>query len=143
MFNAVNGLGGGGQVNPKASNDSNTALYSTFAVVGFFAGTIVNTIGIKWSLSFGGLGYSIYISAYLCYNYTANYGYIVFAGAWLGICAGVLWAAQGAIMMSYPLEREKGRYSSWFWMVFNMGGVIGSLVSRHKGVCFACRSPNV
>lgn len=130
MFNALNGLGGGGQLNPDASNDSNTALNSTFAVVGFFAGTIVNAIGIKWALSFGGLGYCVYVSAYLCYNYTQNYGYVVFAGALLGVCAGILWSAQGAIMMSYPAEEEKGRFISWFWMIFNLGGVIGSLVSH-------------
>ena len=80
MFNAINGLGGGGQFNAQASNDSNTALYSTFAVVGFFAGTITNTLGIKTALSFGGLGYVVYISSYLCYNHTQNYGYVVFAG---------------------------------------------------------------
>ncbi|SMY21387.1 unnamed protein product [Zymoseptoria tritici ST99CH_1A5] len=128
MFNAVNGLGGGGQLDPKPSNDSNTALYSTFTVVGFFAGTITNTIGIRWAMSFGGIGYSVYVSAYLAYNYTQNYAYITFAGALLGVCAGILWSAQGAIMMSYPLESEKGRFISWFWMIFNLGGVIGSLV---------------
>lgn len=131
MFNAVNGLGGGGQLDQTASSDSNTALYSTFAVVGFLAGTVTNTIGIRWSLAFGGIGYSVYIAAYLCYNFTQNLGFITFAGALLGVCAGILWSAQGAIMMSYPLEAEKGRFISWFWMIFNMGGVIGSLVS-HK-----------
>lgn len=33
-------------------------------------------------------------------------------------------------MMSYPPEGAKGRYISWFWMIFNLGGVIGSLVCR-------------
>lgn len=134
MFNAVNGLGGGGQVDAKASTDANTALYSTFAVVGFFAGTITNTVGIRWALAFGGIGYSVYISSYLCYNYTQNFGYITFAGALLGVCAGVLWTAQGAIMMSYPLEKEKGRFISWFWMIFNMGSVIGSLVPLGQNI---------
>lgn len=44
MFNALGGMGGGGQVDAKAANDANTALYSTFAVFGFFAGTIVSRI---------------------------------------------------------------------------------------------------
>lgn len=129
MFNALNGLGGGGQQSAKASNDANTALYATFSVVGFFSGTITNTLGIKIALSFGGLGYCVYVSSYLCYNHTANYGYTVFSGALLGCCAGILWSAQGAIMMSYPPEQSKGRYISWFWIIFNLGGVIGSLVS--------------
>lgn len=68
MFNALNGLGGAGQLskNVYASDASNSALYACFAVVGFFAGTVINALGIR---------------------------------------------------------------ISWFWIIFNMGTVIGSLVS--------------
>jgi MFS family permease len=140
MFNAVNGLGGGGQVNPKASTDSNTAVYSTFSVIGFFAGSIANWLGIKKALSFGGIGYCIYVASYLSYNHTQNYGFMIFAGFLLGCCAGVLWAAQGAIMMAYPPEENKGRYISIFWMIFNMGGVIGSLVPLGQNIHTASNS---
>ncbi len=128
MFNALTGMGGGGQINALAANNANTALYSTFAVVGFFAGTITNRLGVKTALSFGGLGYCIYVSSFLCYNHTRNNGFVIFSGALLGVCAGLLWTAQGAIMMSYPPEGSKGKYISWFWMIFNLGAVIGSLV---------------
>lgn len=107
----------------------NTALYSTFAVVGFFAGTIVNRLGIQLSLSFGGIGYCIYsISLLVSVDHHVP-GFNIFAGALLGVCAGILWAAQGAIMMSYPNEEKKGMYFAWFWGIFNVGGCIGSLVS--------------
>lgn len=129
MFNALSGIGGGGQVDPRAADNANTALYSTFAVVGFFAGSITNKLGVKTALSFGGLGYCLYVASFLCYNYTENQGFNIFAGAMLGVCAGLLWCAQGAIMMSYPEEHNKGRFISWFWIIFNMGAVIGSLVS--------------
>ena len=134
MFNALNGMGGGGQLDPTANNKANTALYSTFAVVGFFAGTFTNKLGIRTALSFGGVGYSVYVASYLSYNHTKNLGFTTFAGALLGVCAGLLWCAQGAIMMSYPPEESKGRYISWFWMIFNLGAVIGSLV-RHALTC--------
>jgi MFS family permease len=49
-------------------------------------------------------------------------------GALLGIGAGILWTAQGAIMMSYPTENRKGTYIAVFWIIFNMGGVIGSVI---------------
>lgn len=127
MFNAVNGLGGAGQLNPKVTDNANVAVYSTFSVVGFFAGTFTNRLGIKLTLSFGGLGYVLYIASYLSYNHNANAGFVYFAGALLGVCAGLLWTAQGVIMMSYPDEGSKGRYIAWFWFIFNMGGVIGSL----------------
>ena len=127
MFNAVNGLGGGGQFDASTTDNSNVALYSTFSVLGFFAGSIANRLGIKLTLSLGGLGYALYVASYLSYNHNQNSGFVIFAGAILGICAGMLWAAQGAIMMSYPPEQSKGRYISWFWMIFNLGAVIGGL----------------
>jgi MFS family permease len=128
MFNAVNGLGAGGQVDAKPADNANVALYATFSVVGFFAGTIANRLGIRLTLSFGGFGYGLYVGALLCYNHTQNSGFLIFAGAMLGVCAGLLWTAQGAIMMAYPPENSKGRYISWFWMIFNLGAVIGSLI---------------
>ena len=38
MFNALTGLGGGGQVNTKDQANANAALYATFAFFGFFSG---------------------------------------------------------------------------------------------------------
>lgn len=127
MFNALTGLGGGGQFDATTADNANVALYSTFSVVGFFAGSIANRLGIKLTLSLGGMGYFLYVSSYLSYNHNQNAGFPLFAGAVLGVCAGMLWAAQGAIMMSYPPEESKGRYISWFWMIFNLGAVIGGL----------------
>lgn len=128
MFNAINGIGGGGQLDATVSDNSNVAVYATFSVVGFFAGTIVNRLGVRITLSMGGFGYFVYVMSYLVYNHTANAGFNIFAGALLGCCAGILWAAQGAIMMSYPPEGSKGKYIAWFWMIFNLGAVMGSLV---------------
>jgi MFS family permease len=134
MFNALGGLGGGGQVDATAQNDANTALYSTFAVVGFFSGTLANMLGVKATLSFGGLGYCIYAASFLSYNHNQNHGFVVFAGAFLGVCAGLLWTAQGTIMMAYPPEHKKGRYISYFWIIFNLGAVIGSLVPLGQNI---------
>lgn len=40
MFNALTGLGGGGQVNTKDQANANAALYATFAFFGFFSGYV-------------------------------------------------------------------------------------------------------
>lgn len=140
MFNALGGLGGGGQVDQKAQTDASTALYSTFAVVGFFSGTIANMIGVKATLAFGGLGYCIYAASFLSYNHNQNYGFVVFAGAFLGVTAGLLWTAQGTIMVSYPPEAQKGRYISYFWIIFNMGAVIGALVPLGQNINVTTKS---
>ncbi|KIK66105.1 hypothetical protein GYMLUDRAFT_38604 [Collybiopsis luxurians FD-317 M1] len=130
LFNAVNGLGGGGQLDPTTGANSNVAVYSTFAAVGFFAGSINNALGSKLTLQLGTFGYCLYIGSYLALNIHPHAGaFVVAAGAILGICAGLLWAAQGSLMLAYPTEAEKGRYIAIFWAVFNLGGVVGSAVS--------------
>lgn len=61
------------------------------------------------------------MSSFLVYNYTKNEPYVIFGGAFLGLCAGLLWTAQGSVLMAYPLETQKGKYISIFWVIFNMG----------------------
>ncbi|TGJ85425.1 hypothetical protein E0Z10_g3353 [Xylaria hypoxylon] len=128
LYNALGGLGGGGQLNVHVQANASTATYAVFAFVGFFSGSFANKLGIKITLSIGGFGYSLYSASFLSYNHNKNEGFVVFAGALLGFCAGLLWTAQGAIMMAYPLEKSKGRYISSFWVIFNLGGVIGALI---------------
>lgn len=40
LFNALNGLGAGGQVDSTTSANANSTLYATFAVAAFFAGSV-------------------------------------------------------------------------------------------------------
>jgi len=135
MFNAISGLGGGGNVNPTAADNMNTALYATFAVFGFFGGSIVNRLGVKITLAFGGLGYCIYTIALLVSVHDSHSGsFNIIAGALLGVCAGLLWTAEGAIMLSYPPEGSKGRYFAWFWAIFNFGAVIGALIPLGQNI---------
>jgi len=36
---------------------------------------------------------------------------------------------QGSIMMSYPEEKNKGKYVAIFWALFNFGGILGSIIA--------------
>lgn len=40
LFNALQGLGGGGQLDTETSANANSTLYATFAVAAFFAGCV-------------------------------------------------------------------------------------------------------
>lgn len=53
MFNALSGLGAGGSMssNVALTDAANSALYSCFAIVGFFAGSVTNTLGVKYTLT--------------------------------------------------------------------------------------------
>lgn len=49
---ALSGLGAGGRINTDVylTDSSNAALYACFAIVGFFAGSVNNTLGPKYTL---------------------------------------------------------------------------------------------
>ncbi|PQE29176.1 DUF895 domain membrane protein [Rutstroemia sp. NJR-2017a BBW] len=134
MFNALGGLGGGGKQDATLADDMNTALYSTFAVFAFFGGTFVNKLGVKICLAFGGLGYCIYAISLLVSVHASVGGFNIFAGALLGVCAGLLWTAQGTIMVSYPYEGDKGKFFGIFWAIFNFGAVIGALIPLGQNI---------
>ena len=55
--------------------------------------------------------------------------FLIFAGAVLGFTAALLWSAQGSIMMSYPLEKDKGKAFAVFWAIFQLGAFIGSVIA--------------
>ncbi|KAG5339735.1 UN protein [Termitomyces sp. T112] len=130
LFNALNGLGGGGQVDNTTGANSNAAVYATFAFFAFFAGSINNKLGSRTTLMLGTTGYALYVGSYLAINiHPGAKGFVIAAGAILGICAGLLWTAQGALMMAYPTEGEKGKYIGVFWTIFNLGGVVGASVA--------------
>ena len=87
LFNALNGLGAGGQVDSTTSANANSALYATFAAGAFFSGYVIvtlhmyppsiqpiytrsinNKLGSRLTLLLGITGYSLYIGAFLCVN---------------------------------------------------------------------------
>lgn len=65
MFNALSGLGAGGSMssNVGLTDAANGALYGCFAIVGFFAGTFTNTVGVKYTLTVRSLICCIFISS--------------------------------------------------------------------------------
>lgn len=128
MFNALNGMGGSGQVDTTVGANANVALYTTFAVGGLIAGAIVNILGPKYSMAIGGSAYALYAGSLLNYNHFQSSEFVITAGAFLGLGAALLWTGQGAIITSYPSEKDKGRYIGIFWAIFNLGAVLGSII---------------
>ncbi|KAJ7688419.1 major facilitator superfamily domain-containing protein [Mycena rosella] len=129
LFNALSGIGGGGQVDLTTGANANVALYSTFSVMAFFAGSVNNKIGARLTLQLGSLGYALYTASDALNIHPGAKAFVIAAGAILGICAGLLWTAQGSLMLAYPTEGEKARYIAIFWAIFNLGGVLGSAIA--------------
>ncbi|KAI3440687.1 uncharacterized protein J3R85_003125 [Psidium guajava] len=128
MWCALTGMGGGGQMDPTAANNANTALFATFAVFGILGGGIYNVLGPRLTLFSGCSTYALYAGSFLYYNHYHHQTFAIISGAILGVGAGFLWAGEGAIMTSYPPHDRKGVYISLFWSIFSMGGVIGGFI---------------
>ncbi|XP_078442554.1 UNC93-like protein 1 [Wolffia australiana] len=128
MFNALSGMGGAGQVDHAAANNANTALYAVFSVAGVLGGAAFNLLGPRPTLFFGCSTYLLYAASFLHYNHFHDQSFVVAAGAFLGIGAGLLWAAQGAILTTRPPPARKASFFAVFWCIFNTGGVVGGAI---------------
>lgn len=129
MFSAVSNLGAGGTQSIALSDTANGVLYGTFALGGLVAGGVTNLLGARLTLTIGSLGYALYIGSLWCHQTTGNGWFLILAGAILGLCAALLWAAQGSLMMALPSEKEKGRAFSVFWTIFNCGTLLGGIIA--------------
>ncbi|KAL6232083.1 hypothetical protein BDW75DRAFT_233068 [Aspergillus navahoensis] len=130
MYNALTGLGGSGQVDPTVAANATVALLSATAGTALFVvGPIFDRVGPRICLLLGGWTYPLYAGSLLCFNRTRNGAFVVAAGAILGVGASFLWVSQGAIMTTYVRESQKGRAIAAFWIIFNLGGGVGSLAS--------------
>lgn len=132
MFNAIVGVGGGGTADARLASFPLFFLYASFAIFGYAGGLFFNYFGPRLLMTFAGFTYALYI----VFNYlvaqpdAADWAFPlwVFSGFLLGVGAAVFWTSQGALMMAYAPEAMKGTYIAIFWVIFNLGGVIGGLM---------------
>jgi MFS family permease len=126
-YNAINSMAGG-IGNQDVIAKGNTILNILFAVSSLFAPVFVNVFGARVTLLIGALGYPLYVVALLFAGLKDLIpdGWILVASAILGLCAALTWTAQGTLIMAYPTPEKKGSYFSYFWILFNAGGVCNS-----------------
>eukprot|EP00660_Eupelagonema_oceanica_P006076 gene6076-16301_t len=119
MYNSITSMAGG--IDPDVSSDATSALYACFAVSSLIAPALVNGVGPRPALAFGTIGYIAYVLSLLNYHHHRTGWLVVLAGALNGICAGLLWTAQGQLTMAYPTPELKGTYQAVLWAIFNAG----------------------
>lgn len=131
MFDALTGMGAGGQMASMASltNQALASLYGCFAVVGFMGGSIVNTLGARITFFLGTIGYTLYIGALWSLDRTGNTGFVVAGGALCGVSAGLLWSVHGMVIMSYLEEKDKSKGFAITWSLLSIGATLGGLIS--------------
>ncbi|KAI0391191.1 putative MFS transporter [Xylariaceae sp. FL0594] len=130
IYNALSGIGGSGQVDPTVAANATVALLSTTAATALFiVGPIFSFVGPRICFLIGGWTYALYTGSLLHFNHHGQGAFVIASGAILGVGASFIWIVQGAIMTTYVDESQKGRAIAVFWVIFNLGGGIGSLVS--------------
>lgn len=142
MYNALTGMGGSGQVDGTVAANSNVATHAATAGAALLlVGAFYKYLGPRASLLIGGWTYALYAGSLLNFNRTGNGAFVIAAGALLGVGAAFFWVAQGTIMVTYTSDGTRGRAIGLFWVIFNLGGAIGSLTSL--GLNFHSKSGTV
>jgi MFS family permease len=91
----------------------------------------VNWIGVKKTLILGTLGWTVYSAALYQNNRYGTEWFVIFGAAICGVSAGLYWAAEGAIILSYPEHAKRGRYLA-LWLAFKNSGQVSCLFSQRR-----------
>ncbi|PWN45101.1 hypothetical protein IE81DRAFT_229549 [Ceraceosorus guamensis] len=130
LWGATAALGAGGTQSPQLVNASNSATFSLMVVTGLLTPALVRLTSIKTALIIGTTGYAPYAATLYSKSYygdKANWS-IPFGASLCGISAGIFWAAEGAIALTYPEPKNRGRYLS-YWLSFRvMGQFVGGAI---------------
>ncbi|KAF9912489.1 hypothetical protein EC991_010576 [Linnemannia zychae] len=126
MFNAMSSIGNAGKHSPTAQNLAITSSSIAYIIGFLVAGGTYNMLGPRPCAAFGGFTFFLYAGAMYLAKDDEHSIFPPLAGVLLGLGAGSIWVTQGAMMMSYPTEDNKGKYIACFWAIFNIGAVLGS-----------------
>ncbi|KAJ6567184.1 MFS general substrate transporter [Mycena vulgaris] len=134
LFNALSGMGGGGQIDETTGANANVALYSTFSVMAFFAGSVNNKLGARLTLQLGSLGYGLYIAGFLVLNYSPRGKSLRYRRRCCprDLCGIVMDGPRFPYVGSTRQKGNKAKYIAIFWAIFNLGGVVGSAAGSVK-----------
>ncbi|KZL63250.1 duf895 domain membrane protein [Colletotrichum incanum] len=129
LYNAMQSTGAGGQQTPYLVMSANAVLGVMMVVTCSMGSVVANRIGLKNALIFGTTGYAIYSASLYTNNRYGTEWFVYVGSAACGITAGVFWAAEGAIMISYPEDHKRGRYLA-YWLAYRNGGsIVGGAIN--------------
>ncbi|KAH6871420.1 major facilitator superfamily domain-containing protein [Thelonectria olida] len=129
LWNAMNSVGAGGQQTPFLVMAGNALLFSLMTVTCLSGSIVANRFGLKNTLIFGTSGFVLYSAALYTNNRYGTEWFIYVGSAACGITAGLFWAAEGAIMLSYPEPKNRGKYLAYWLCYRNSGGILGGIIN--------------
>ncbi|KAI8309392.1 hypothetical protein K4K61_001723 [Colletotrichum sp. SAR11_59] len=129
LWNAMNSVGAGGQQSPYLVMAGNAVLFSLMTITCLMGSIIANRFGLKATFAFGTKGYAVYSAALYTNNRYGTEWFIYFGSAVCGASAGLFWAAEGAIMLSYPEPENRGKYLAYWLCYRNSGSILGGVIN--------------
>jgi MFS family permease len=129
LWNALQSVGAGGQQTPFLVMAGNALLFSLMTITCLSSSLIINRIGLRYTLCLGTTGYALYSAALYQNNRYGTVWFVYVGSAACGITAGLFWAAEGAVMLSYPEPEKRGRYLAYWLAYRNSGAILGGAIN--------------
>ncbi|GAW10847.1 hypothetical protein ANO14919_001820 [Xylariales sp. No.14919] len=136
LWNAMQSVGAGGQQSPYLVLAGNAILFSIMTASCLCGSIVTNRFGYRIALVIGTVGYVLYSAALYTNNRYGTVWFIYFGSAACGLSAGIFWATEGAIMLSYPEPEKRGRYLAYWLSYRNSGSILGGIINlafNYKG----------
>jgi len=104
-------------------------LYFINIFTAFLAPLIIAKLGLRTTLCLGGMWYVLFNATEMLAGPMNAIPKVMVTvmGAAVGLGAGPLWAAQGAMTLSQATERSSASYFATVWVLFNLGAVVNGL----------------
>ncbi|OTB00538.1 hypothetical protein M426DRAFT_75715 [Hypoxylon sp. CI-4A] len=129
LWNAMNSVGAGGQQTPYLVMAGNAILFAIMTFTCLTGSMMANRFGLRNSLVIGTVGYVVYSAALYTNNRYGTEWFIYFGSAACGVSAGIFWATEGTIMLSYPEPEKRGRYLAYWLSYRNSGSILGGIIN--------------
>ncbi|KAK9414889.1 putative Major facilitator superfamily (MFS) profile domain-containing protein [Seiridium unicorne] len=129
LWNAMNSVGAGGQQTPYLVMAGNAILFAIMTFTCLAGSLMVNRFGYRIALIYGTVGYVIYSAALYTNNRYGTVWFIYLGSAACGVSAGIFWATEAAIMLSYPEPEKRGRYLAYWLTYRNSGSILGGIIN--------------
>ncbi|KAI1623022.1 hypothetical protein EDD37DRAFT_633617 [Exophiala viscosa] len=130
IYTAVLNLGAGGAQADSAhiNNIVAASLYSIFGVVAFFAGSVLNKLGPRYTMMIGAFGYPFYITGLWYFDKKGSAGYAITGGCVLGVGAAMLWTVSNYVAFAYGAEHQKAGFYATQAILNTCGNFIAACV---------------
>ncbi|KAI2776768.1 MFS general substrate transporter [Daldinia loculata] len=107
----------------------NAILFAVMTLTCLTGSMMANRFGLRNSLVVGTVGYVIYSAALYTNNRYGTEWFIYLGSAVCGLSAGIFWATEGTIMLSYPEPEKRGRYLAYWLSYRNSGSILGGIIN--------------